>query len=111
MIKRGDIFFANFPGSEGNVQGFKTRPWLVVQNDVGNYYSPVTIVVPMTKSIKQPLPTHVVITDGPVIGTVLCEQIRTVDKGDFRIVTHLSDEIMNHVDHALEVAIGLTKEW
>lgn len=111
MIKRGDVFFANFPGSDGHVQGFKTRPWVVVQNDVGNEYSPVTIVVPMTKKFKHPYPTHVQLVWGPVSGTVLCEQIRVVDKEDFEVVTHLPEEIMNHVDHALSVAIGLKKEW
>ena len=111
MIKRGDVFFANFPGSEGHVQGFKKRPWLVVQNDVGNEFSPLTIVVPMTKKFKHPMGTHVQIAWGPVYGTVMCEQIRVVDQDDFEVVTHLPDEIMNHIDRALAVAIGLTKEW
>lgn len=110
-IKRGDVFFADFPGSEGHVQGFRNRPWVVVQNDVGNEHSPVTIVCPMTTKFKHFIPTQVYITWGPIHGVVMCEQIRVVDKGDFQVVTHLPDEIMNHIDHALAVAVGLTKEW
>lgn len=107
MIKRGDVFFANFPGSEGHVQGFKTRPWIVVQNDAGNEHSGVTIVVPMTKKHKPPLPTHVTLVWGSIGGTVLCEQIRVIDKEDFEVVEHLPPEIMKHIDSALAVAIGL----
>lgn len=111
MIKRGDVFFANFPGSKGHVQGFKNRPWIVVQNDVGNKFSGTTIVVPMTRKFKRPYHTHVNFVWGPVAGTALCEQIRVVDMEDFEVVTHLPDEIMNHIDIALAVAVGLKKEW
>lgn len=109
MIKRGDVFFANLPGSEGNVQGFKSRPWVVVQNDIGNEHSPVTIVVPMTTKMKQQIPTHVNLVWGPIYGTVMCEQIRVVDKEEFEVVTHLPNEIMTHVDRALAIAIGLKR--
>ena len=110
MIKRGDIFFANYPGSKGHVQGFKNRPWVVVQNDAGNEFSGITIVVPMTKKFKHPLPTHVSVAWGSISGTVLCEQIRVVDQEDFKVVEHLPDKIMEHSDRALAVAVGLTKD-
>lgn len=109
MIKRGDVFFADFPGSDGNVQGFKRRPWVVVQNDIGNEHSPLTIVCPFTSKTKHPIPTHVHLVWGPIYGTVMCEQIRVVDKEEFEVVTHLPDEIMTHVDRALAIAIGLKR--
>lgn len=111
MIKRGDVFFADFQGFEGHVQGARKRPWVVVQNDVGNEHSPCTIVVPMTTKFKRPLPTHAIVMWGPVHGVIMCEQIRTVDKKNYQVVAHLPDEIMCHVDRALAIAVGLTKEW
>lgn len=107
MIKRGDIFYADFPGSDGHVQGFGRRPWLVVQNNKGNAFSQVTIVVPITKKYKRPLPVHVKIHGEQISGTVLCEQIRAVDNKQFKAVEHLSDEDMKKVDEALAISLGL----
>ena len=110
MIKRGDIVFVDLPGSTEHVQG-SFRPWLVVQNDKGNYYSPTTIVVPITTAHKKPLPTHVDFIWGSVFGTILTEQIRVIDQSELvkasKIVECLPEKIMMHVDRALAVAVGL----
>lgn len=106
-IKRGDIFFKDLPGSEGHVQGYKNRPWVVVQNDKGNYFSGTTIVCPVTKKDKAELPTHVKFIWGAVSGTILTEQIRVIDQEEIEVVEHLPEPIMRHVDQALAVAIGL----
>lgn len=100
-LKRGDVIFANF--------GHKMRPWLIVQNDVGNSYSRRTIVVPLTSKIKKKLPTHCVICWGKIkTSAVQCEEIQAVDiDARWEPVEHLPPEIMQHVDRALKIAIGL----
>lgn len=103
MIKRGDIVFGEFQGEK------KRRPWVVIQNDKGNYFSDYTIVVPITSKHKKPLPTHVSLVWGSIDGTVKCETIETVPQCDLEVVEHLPDEIMRHIDHALSVAIDLLK--
>lgn len=100
-LKRGDIFFADL--------GTKCRPWLVVQNDVGNYHSSRIIVVPLTSKIKKDLPTHCVICWGSIRSSaVQCEEITHVEVNDsWAAVETLPPEIMEHVDKCLKVAIGL----
>lgn len=100
-MKRGDIFFADL--------GTKCRPWLVVQNDVGNIHSPRTIVVPLTSKMKKGLPTHVPVCYGAIRESVIhCEEITTVDvDGDWVVVEQLPPKIMMHVDIALKIAIGV----
>ena len=101
ILKRGDVFFANL--------GHKQRPWLVVQNDIGNSYSRRTIVVPFTSKIKKRLPTHCIICWGKIKTRVVqCEEIQSVDiDDDWEPVEHLPPEIMQHIDRALKIAIGL----
>jgi mRNA interferase MazF len=100
-LRRGDIFFADL--------GTKTRPWLVVQNDVGNRYSDRIIVVPLTTQIKNPLPTHCTICWGDIKpSTVLCENITHADVcKDWEAVEHVPPEIMRYVDDALKKSLGL----
>ena len=100
-LKRGDVFFADL--------GNKKRPWLVVQNDIGNAHSPRTIVVPLTSKIDKGLPTHTIVCWGSIRpSAVQCEEIRNVDvNADWGVVEHLPDEIMTHVDECLKIAIGL----
>lgn len=105
-LKRGDVFFADL--------GNKCRPWLVIQNDIGNKHSDRTIVVPLTSKIKKKLPTHVVVCYGNIINSaVQCEEIRTAKvKPEWEPVEHLPPEIMKHIDRALKIAIGLeVKKW
>lgn len=83
-VKWGDIVMCNFGTAYGCEQG-GLRPALVVQNDVGNKYSPTVIVCPITSSkSKKPLPTHITITPQEtgikVESTILFEAIRCVDK-------------------------------
>lgn len=103
MIKRGDIVIGEFQGET------KLRPWVVIQNDKGNYFSEYTIVVPITSKHKRPLPTHVSLVWGSIVGTVKCENIQTVPQNDLEVIEHLPDEIMKHIDHALSVAVDLLK--
>ena len=89
------------------------RPVLVIQNDVGNKYSPTVIVAAITSQIqKAKLPTHVEITakehglDRDSV--VLLEQVRTIDKQRLNErVTHLAPELMQRVNDALQISIGL----
>lgn len=85
VVKRGDLFYANLSPVLGSEQG-GIRPVVVIQNDVGNKYSPTVIVAPITSRMnKTKLPTHVKINASEKFGlpkdsVVLLEQIRTIDK-------------------------------
>lgn len=111
-IKRGDVFYADLSPVIGSEQG-GVRPVLVLQNDVGNKFSPTVIVCAITSQIdKAKLPIHVEL--GPTAGierdsVILLEQIRTIDKKRLREkVTHLDDAVMARVDGALSISLGLT---
>ena len=86
VIKRGDIFYADLSPVVGSEQG-GVRPVVILQNDVGNKYSPTTIVAAITSQMnKTKLPTHVKVkaatNDLPKNSVILLEQIRTIDKRD-----------------------------
>lgn len=112
MIRRGDIFFADLSPVVGSEQG-GTRPVLVLQNDIGNQYSPTTIVAAITSQIsKAKLPTHVEVTAKSSglekDSVILLEQIRTIDKSRLKEkVTSLNDELMERVAQATEISLGL----
>lgn len=114
-IKRGDIFYADLSPVIGSEQG-GMRPVVIVQNDIGNHYSPTVIVAAITARIQKPkMPTHVGINSEYVgiekDSVILLEQIRTIDKQRLRDrVTHLDDETMKRVDHALQVSVGLLSQ-
>ena len=112
IIKRGDIFYADLSPVIGSEQG-GIRPVLIVQNDVGNKYSPTVIAAAITSQInKAKLPTHIEI-DALEYGlmkdsVILLEQIRTIDKQRLREkIGHLDDESMINVNEALGVSFGL----
>ncbi len=112
-IKRGDIYYADLSPVIGSEQG-GLRPVLIVQNDVGNRYSPTVIAAAITSRMsKTKLPTHIDIT-GIETGlardsVILLEQIRTIDKKRLKEkMGHLDDETMSHVNGAIEVSFGLT---
>ena len=113
-VKRGDIFFADLSPVVGSEQG-GVRPVLIIQNDVGNKYSPTIIVAAVTSQMnKAKLPTHVAI-DAANNGlsknsVVLMEQLRTIDKKRLkeRIGT-LDSELIPDVNHALGVSLGITE--
>lgn len=108
-VKRGEIYFANLEPVVGSEQG-GVRPVVVIQNDVGNRFSPTVIVAAITGRMKRKLPTHTKLkaTGLPKESTALLEQIRTVDKK--RLIEKLgevSDEEMNRITEALRVSIDV----
>ena len=111
-IKRGDIFYADLSPVIGSEQG-GLRPVLIVQNDVGNRYSPTVIAAAITSKMgKAKLPTHI---DVPGVSAglardsvILLEQIRTIDKTRLKEkMGHLDDGTMRTVNSAIEVSFGL----
>ncbi|BBI31867.1 type II toxin-antitoxin system PemK/MazF family toxin [Cohnella abietis] len=112
IVKRGDVFYADLSPVVGSEQG-GVRPVLVIQNDIGNRFSPTVIIAAITAQIqKAKLPTHVEIeakNHGMERDSViLLEQIRTIDKQRLTDkITHLDDETMRKVDEALQISVGL----
>ncbi|MGI5901778.1 MAG: type II toxin-antitoxin system PemK/MazF family toxin [Desulfitobacteriia bacterium] len=112
-IKRGEIFYAELNPVVGSEQG-GTRPVLVVQNDIGNQYSPTTIIAAITSQIsKAKLPTHVEVKASRSglerDSVILTEQIRTIDKSRLKEkVAVLDEKIMSRVNEAIEISLGLT---
>ena len=112
VIKRGDIFYADLSPVVGSEQG-GIRPVLIVQNDIGNKYSPTVIAAAITSQInKAKLPTHIEINSQEYgiakDSVILLEQIRTIDKKRLREkVGHLDDETMQKVNEALSISFGL----
>ena len=112
MIMRGDIFSACLDPVVGSEQG-GIRPVLIVQNDVGNRYSPTVIVLAVTGQLnKASLPTHVPIrADGTGLlrdSVVLAEQIRTLDKRRLREkIGSLEPAVMERVTQAMRISLGL----
>ncbi|MGI6452180.1 MAG: type II toxin-antitoxin system PemK/MazF family toxin [Syntrophomonadaceae bacterium] len=114
MIKRGEIYFAQLNPVIGSEQG-GIRPVLVVQNDIGNQYSPTTIVLAITSQIyKAKLPTHIELKADKYglerDSVILTEQIRTIDKKRLKQrIAVLNDDTMNKVNQALSISLGLTE--
>jgi mRNA interferase MazF len=112
MIKRGDIYYADLSPVVGSEQG-GIRPVLIVQNDIGNKYSPTVIIVAITSQInKGKLPTHVEIGAEdyglPKDSVILLEQVRTIDKKRLKEkIGYLSPDIMKVVDEAIQISFGL----
>lgn len=111
-IKRGDIFYADLSPVVGSEQG-GIRPILIVQNDVGNKYSPTVIAAAITSKLnKSRLPTHIEV-DASMYGlaknsVILLEQIRTLDKRRLKEkMGHLDRAEMYKVNQALSVSFGL----
>lgn len=112
IVKRGDVYFADLSPVVGSEQG-GIRPVLIIQNDIGNRFSPTVIVAAITAQIqKAKLPTHVEI-DAKKYGferdsVILLEQIRTIDKQRLTDkITQLDEGMMRRVDDALQISTGL----
>jgi mRNA interferase MazF len=110
---RGMILDVNLNPTIGHEQR-KTRPCLVVQNDIGNANSSTTIVVPLTsaENIKRFYPVHVRIPAGHAglakESVALCNQIRTVDEVRFgKVYGKLSGSMMQEVNRALKISLGI----
>ena len=122
-IRRGDIFYADLSPVVGSEQG-GVRPVLIVQNDVGNRYSPTVIAAAITsQTSKARLPTHIEVMGEVLSGggasdcglaknsVILLEQIRTLDKRRLKEkMGHLDDRTMRQVNEAISVSFGLGEE-
>ena len=114
IVKRGDVFFADLSPVVGSEQG-GTRPVLIIQNDIGNRFSPTVIIAAITAQIqKAKLPTHVEINAKKYgferDSVILLEQLRTIDKSRLTDrITQLDAQLMEKVDVALEISLGLVK--
>lgn len=112
LIKRGDIFLANLEPIKGSEQG-GIRPVLIIQNDISNKYSPVTIIAAITsKKFDKKFPTNVFLPkkDSKLDkdSTVLLNQIRTVDNSRIiRKINSLDNIIMDEVDRAIKISLNL----
>ena len=112
QVRKGDIFFADLSPVVGSEQG-GVRPVLVVQNDIGNRFSPTIIVAAVTSQTnKAKLPTHVPISaEGKGLSrdsVVLLEQLRTIDKKRLREhIGTVGTNVIDVVDEALSVSLGI----
>ncbi len=112
LVRRGDVFYADLNPVVGSEQG-GIRPVLVVQNDVGNKYSPTVIIAAITSQIdKAKLPTHIELQSEDYglekDSVILLEQLRTIDKRRLKEkITILDQDTMVKVDEALKVSLGL----
>ena len=113
VVKRGDLFYADLSPVVGSEQG-GIRPVLIIQNDVGNKYSPTVITAAVTSKInKAKLPTHIEL-DAKSFGlaknsVVMVEQIRTIDKQRLKEkIGHLDENAMKSVETAILVSFGLS---
>ena len=118
-VKRGDIFFADLSPVVGSEQG-GVRPVLIIQNNIGNKFSPTVIIAAITSKISKPkMPTHIGLVAKEVglekDSVVLLEQLRTIDKQRLKDkVTHIDETLMQRVNNALKISVGLAsihKKW
>ncbi len=113
-IRRGDIYYADLSPVIGSEQG-GLRPVLIVQNDVGNRYSPTVIAAAITSKMgKTKLPTHIDVFADKVglakDSIILLEQVRTLDKRRLKErMGHLDDEVMQEVNTAISISFGLSE--
>ena len=114
-VKRGDIYYADLSPVVGSEQG-GVRPVLIVQNDVGNRYSPTVIAAAITSQTgKARLPTHIELAAQSYglsrDSVVLLEQIRTIDKKRLKErMGRVDSSMMDKIDTAIAVSFGLTNE-
>lgn len=111
-IRRGELYYADLRPVVGSEQG-GIRPVLILQNDVGNKYSPTTIIVALTTKEKTNLPTHVMIHSSKENGlktdsTAICEYFRTIDKSRIKDkIGHVDDDTLNSVMDAVKVSLAM----
>ena len=115
IVKRGDMFYADLSPVVGSEQG-GIRPVIIIQNDLGNKYSPTVITAAITSQTnKTKLPTHIEIgenTSGLKSNSVvLTEQIRTIDKQRLqKFIGTVSGKILLNTDKALAISVGLIEK-
>lgn len=115
-IRRGDMFYADLSPVVGSEQG-GIRPVVIIQNDLGNKYSPTVIAAAITSQLgKTKLPTHIAIESQDfglkTDSVILTEQIRTIDKSRLKEkIGHIEDEkLMKKINNAIGVSFGLIRE-
>lgn len=112
QIKRGDIYYADLSPVVGSEQGGR-RPVLIIQNNIGNHFSPTVIVAAITAQITKPkMPTHVALVANQVglekDSVCLLEQVRTIDKQRLhQYLGHADEKKMAAIDGALKISVGL----
>ena len=112
IVKRGDIYYADLSPVVGSEQG-GIRPVLVIQNDIGNKYSPTVIAAAITSQInKAKMPTHIELAAKDYglnkDSVILLEQIRTIDKRRLQEkIGRIDDGLMASVNNALSISFGL----
>ena len=115
MIRRGDIYYADLSPVVGSEQG-GVRPVLIIQNDIGNRFSPTVIAAAITSQrTKANLPTHILLDAGTTglakDSIVLLEQVRTIDKHRLKErMGRLDGRAMSLVDQALSISFGLNEQ-
>jgi len=114
-LKRGDIYIADLAKGIGSEE-YGIRPVIIISNDIGNNYSPIVIVVPITTKHGQVcknkkfkgLPIHVRIEELDKISYALCEQIQTISKERLKNrISRLSNFTKDKVDLALKISLGI----
>lgn len=110
-IKRGDIFFADLNGALGSEQS-GIRPVLIIQNDIGNKFSPTIIIAPITTHDKKiDLPTHVIINDNCGLNKrsiIMLEQIRTIDRVRLRYKIGMCEQdIIDKINSAIKISLNI----
>ena len=110
-IRRGDLFYADLNPVVGSEQG-GIRPVLVIQNDVGNYFSPTVVAAAITsRKAKNSLTTHILLENVPGLAPtslLLLEQLRTIDRKRLRgYIGRISKEKMLEIDAALAISVGI----
>ena len=112
-VKRGFVYLADLGEYDGSVQG-GTRPVVVLQNDIGNKFSPTTLVCPLTSKSKKEMPTHVTLPRSAGLekeSVALCEQIRVIDKTKLKkLVCKLSDDhLITQMNKSIMISLGLSE--
>lgn len=113
LPKRGDIYYVNFDPTIG-VEIKKTRPALIIQNDIGNTHSPATIVAAITSTARDIYPHEVLLKAGegglPKDSIVLLNQVRTIDKKRLgKKLGMISSDALRKVDRAIAISLGLIR--
>lgn len=108
-VKKGQIFLADLNPVQGSEQG-GVRPVVIIQNNIGNKFSPTVIVAAITGKLKKDIPTHVKLNSLGLAkeSTVLLEQIRTIDKS--RLIEKIgktTDEELKIIEEALRVSVDV----
>lgn len=111
VVKRGDVFYADLDPIIGSEQG-GIRPVLVLQNNVGNKYSPTVVVLPISSAKKTKMPTHIRISGSKMLSensVIMAKQIRIIDRNRLKnYVGSVDLEVMKKVDKAVKISIGVS---